>query len=536
MTRPEHDAAEPPTGAPTTDLFEVADVLASDPTDARPTIRARMATWGSLFRRNRPLWVTTIIAVTALVAGLVVGRFVVSPADAAANTTAPAPGLVTVPVAFGPLSNDVTIRAEVGYADPVEVQIDTAGLPGPPVVTGQVPAVGAQLDALSIALEVAGRPVIVLPGELPSYRTLRYGVSGPDVVQFKWAMRTVGLDAGDPGNNVFDEQAANAVTALYAQVGYPAPPVDDEAAAGLRSAQAAVAAAEQSVATANAAYDKARAGASDVDKREADNAVASAQRALDQARQQNPIDSAKIGDLQDALDLAQLKRRQLDAAPDASTARAELDAARSHLDEARAELTSARQRALPALPAGEVLFLTSLPRRVDSVDARRGTELKGTAMVVSGATVALSGSASEVDARLLKVGDKAQVDLPDGSTHGATISALAPGTQASDRWSVTLAPDPLTPEQVTELQGKNVRVGIPVGATAGDVLNVPLAALSAGPGGEDRVEVVDGDPRDGDKAVTRLVRVETGLAAQGAVEVKPLDGELNEGDLVVVGR
>jgi multidrug efflux pump subunit AcrA (membrane-fusion protein) len=79
-------------------------------------------------------------------------------------------------------------------------------------------------------------------------------------------------------------------------------------------------------------------------------------------------------------------------------------------------------------------------------------------------------------------------------------------------------------------------VSIPVGATEGDVLSVPLAALTAGPGGESRVEVVDGDPRDGDRAETRLVTVETGLAADGAVEIRPTGGDLGEGDLVVVGR
>lgn len=513
-----------------------APLDASDPDSARTRTRARWASATALFRRNRALWVTTIVAVIALTAGLVVGRFVVSPADAAADTTAPAPGLVTVPVAFGPLSNDVTIRAEVGYADPVPVQIDTAGLPGPAVVTGQVPSVGTEFSALSVALELAGRPVIVLPGDLPSYRTLRYGVSGPDVVQFKWAMRAVGLDAGDPASNVFDEKAADALSSLYAQVGYAPPEIDDTAATGLRSAQTAVSAAEQGVSAAQTAFDKARAGASDIEKREADNVVSSAQRALDQARAQTPDDAAKIGDLTDAVELAKMKRGHLDATPDTGGARAELDAARARLTEATAELARARQGALPALPAGEVLYLTSLPRRVDSVEARRGAEVKGAAMVVSGATIALSGSASDVDARLLEVGDKATVDLPDDSTHAATITALTPGKQSSDRWTVTLSPDPLTPAQVTALQGQNVRVIIPVGATQGDVLNVPLAALSAGPGGEERVEVVDGDPRDGDRAPTRLVTVETGLAADGAVEVKPVEAALSPGDLVVVGR
>ena len=93
-----------------------------------------------------------------------------------------------------------------------------------------------------------------------------------------------------------------------------------------------------------------------------------------------------------------------------------------------------------------------------------------------------------------------------------------------------------TPEQVTEVQGTNLRVRIAVGATEGEVLNVPLAALTAGPGGETRVEIVDGDPREGEQAETRLVVVETGLAAQGAVEVRPVEGELEAGDLVVVGR
>lgn len=60
--------------------------------------------------------------------------------------------------------------------------------------------------------------------------------------------------------------------------------------------------------------------------------------------------------------------------------------------------------------------------------------------------------------------------------------------------------------------------------------------MTAGPGGESRVEVVDDDPRKGERAETRIVVVETGLAAGGEVEVKAVDGTLEEGDRVVVGR
>ena len=485
--------------------------------EAPTTSPSPVARLRRIVARNRALWVTALVAVLSLVGGLVLGRFVVSPAQAAADAAPPEAGLVTVPVAFGPLTNDVTIRAEVGYDDPYQVQIDTSALSATAVVTGKVPAVGTELSALSIALEVAGRPVIVLPGDLPAYRTLRIGVSGPDVAQFKQAMRAVGLDAGDPSNPVFDEQAAAAVPSLYAAVGYPPPAVDPEAAAAVRSAQAAVLGAERTLASARAELDKARAGADEVAKREADNAVASADRAVQTASAATPPDAAHVADLQDALALAQLRRRQLDAVPDTSAARASVDAATEALDAARDDLSAARRNTLPVLPAGEILPLAELPRRVDDVAAVRGQQVKGSAMTVSGAAVALTGSAAEADARLVKDGAEAVFELPDGSSHPATVSSLTPGKNPADRWSIGLRPAPLTAEQLATLPGRSVRVRIAVGATEGDVLNVPLAALSAGPGGESRVQVVEGDPRDGERARTRLVTVETGLAADGAV-------------------
>ena len=62
----------------------------------------------------------------------------------------------------------MTVRGEIAYADAVEVRVDTSTLSGPAVVTGQVPDEGTELSALSVALEIAGRPVIVLPGDLPA--------------------------------------------------------------------------------------------------------------------------------------------------------------------------------------------------------------------------------------------------------------------------------------------------------------------------------------------------------------------------------
>jgi hypothetical protein len=101
-------------------------------------------------------------------------------------------------------------------------------------------------------------------------------------------------------------------------------------------------------------------------------------------------------------------------------------------------------------------------------------------------------------------------------------------------YDLTLDPEDLTSEQVESLRSANVRVTIPVANTGGEVLSVPLAALTAGPSGEARVEVMRGDDDDG-RPVTELVIVKVGLTADGYAEVTPVDGELAEGDLVVVG-
>jgi hypothetical protein len=426
----------------------------------------------------------------------------------------------------------VTLRADVGYADAVEVTIDTTG--GGSVVTGSVPEVGATLNPLSIALEVEGRPVIVLPGELPAYRTLRVGVSGPDVIQLKQALVSIGIDAGDVSSNLFDQTTANAVGQLYAQAGYPLPSPEEGAEDTVRAAEEGVRAAQSGVAQAEQALAAAGAGPSSLETWQADVRVAQAEQALADAK--NGAEGTNVQQAEWDLQTARLERDQLWAGKDTGAERAALDAARQQVGAAEESLASARESVLPYLPSSEVLFLTELPRRVDAVNVKRGSAISGAVMTVSGATVRLTGAAAEADARLLEVGAEGVFELPDGTEHRAVVSELTPGKDAKARWEVLFEPDPLTAEQISQLQGSNVRVRIAVGATEGDVLSVPLAALTAGPGGESRIEVVESDPREGADAKTRLVVVETGLAAKGAVEVTPVEGELDEGDLVVVGK
>ena len=541
--RPDHDDQSDTSDNDTTVIAEIEDdsprqeVLEFDElVDADAAGRGKKGTgWSRVFRGNKGLWISAVVAIVALIGGLLIGHFITSPADAANNAKAPEAGLITVPVEYGKLSNDVTIRSDISFADSVEVKLDTSSFSGGAIVTGQVPAVGTELKPLSIVAEISGRPVFVLPGDLPSYRTLRMGVSGPDVLQLKQALAAVGIAAGDVNSDVFDQALADGISALYAQVGYPLPPNDDGADEGFRAAQQAVTDAQSSVNQAQTAFNNASSGTVDpVQLKQADNAVAAAQRAVT-AAENDPDFEGDLQGLRDELALEQLRRDQLFADPDTSNEWAALESARAGLASAQESLADAREAIQPYLPSSEVLYLTQLPRLVNEVNIARGSAPEGVAMSVSGATLELAGSVAAADGKLLTVGTVATFAMPDDSEHTATITKVEPGKNATDRWSVTLEPAPFTPEQIQQVQGSNVRVQIPVGATEGDVLSVPPSALTAGPGGESRVEVVVGDPRDGDKAETRLVTVETGLAAGGYVEVKPIKGELEEGDLVVVG-
>ena len=104
------------------------------------------------------------------------------------------------------------------------------------------------------------------------------------------------------------------------------------------------------------------------------------------------------------------------------------------------------------------------------------------------------------------------------------------GGSAASRYAIRIQPQVPEGTNPVDLAGINVRVTIPVSGTTGEVLVVPVAALSAGPDGTPRLEVED---RPG---VTRIVEVNTGISAQGLVEVTPLGGaSLEEGDRVIIG-
>ncbi len=497
---------------------------------------------------SRLVLVVAVVAAVSLGGGLLLSRFVISPAELAAGAAPPVAGPITAPIEQRVLENAITSRADVTYADAVDVKVDSTGLAGPAVVTGRVPEVGSTLDAASVALEVAGRPLIVLPGDLPVYRTLHVGLSGPDVLQLKAALSALGIDPGDAASDLFDSATSAALDALYRKVGYPSPPSSPDAQDRLASARSAVENAGSALRQAQTALSAASRGATASQRVEADNAVREAQRALATAQQGG--DAAEIERCQDQLDLALARRDELLAPLAAAAEQAGVDAAGSQLASAESALAGAEKDALTVLPSSEVVYLAALPRRVDSVTAERGAVLQGAAMAVSGARLQLAGTVSETDAALLKAGMPARFTTASGNDYTATVSSIAvkkpgasgsggsePGsTDAQKRYDVLLDPQPLSDAEVEAMKGSNVKLGIPVQSTSGAVLAAPVAALSAGAGGESRVELVTGtDPATG-RLQTELAPVTTGLSAGGFVEVNSKDPRLIAGAIVVVGR
>lgn len=497
---------------------------------------------------TRTIWIMAVVAVVSLGAGIGLSKLIVSPSEAAANAAAPPAGPITVPVERRALANDVIMRGDAIYEDPVEVKVETGDIGGPAVVTGQVPEVGVDLNAGDVILEVTGRPVILLPGELPVYRTLRAGASGPDVAQLKAALAALGIDPGNTDSNTYDAATASAVRELYARVGYPAPSVSEEAETALEAAREMVSSAEEGVAQAQRDIN-AVGGASYSARVQAQAEVDSAQAALNDATAAyemcepdpaNPCATEPVTAAQGRLATAIAVRDEANAAPDTSAQQAALAAAQRQLADARENLAEAQEAVVTPLPASEVVYLATTPRRVDAVNVRPGAMIAGTpVMNVSGATLQIAGTVATTDAELIAEGASVTITIPDGSEVAGTVQSVgaqdededdADQTADPNRTRVVVVPGELTEEQRWMLQDANVRVVIPVSATEGEVMAVPIAALTAGPGGEERVEVLD----DGEEE-SRLVTVETGLAAGGFVEVTPIDGSLEVGDRVVVG-
>ena len=316
----------------------------------------------------------------------------------------------------------------------------------------------------------------------------------------------------------------------------PTPAQMESLRLAFEAAGAALETAERGIEEARASRDR-KAVQSAAAVRTAEDGLAAAQKTLDDllappdaSAQSRAVDAARSG-----LDSARAGLG--DAERGVEAARKSLEDARSGLEDAEAELADAEADLAKLesetgiwVPAGELIFLERLPVRVDRLTAERGSTVSGSFMTVTGSELAARGSVLVRDVSLVREGQEARIDDPllsEPLVGQIRLVADRPGTQnvSNDRHYIEIVADGIP----DELIGGNVKIVIPVGGTDGEVLAVPAAALSATADGSTRVEVEQPD------GSTRFVVVNPGLAASGLVEITPLDGVLQAGDLVVVG-
>ncbi|MFD7921750.1 peptidoglycan-binding protein [Streptomyces sp. NPDC059740] len=474
--------------------------------------------------------VVTAVAVVGAV-GWFAGTRMQSPADAAAAHQPPKARPVTVAVERRALTASVVAQGSVEFASPRKVTL--AGPVGAPdsgagsadagagegVVqrVTKAPAAGREVAEGDVLMQVSGRPVLVLRGTAPMYRTLGPGASGDDVRQLQQALTRLGFHPGS-ADGTYGQADAAAVSRWYRSRGYRAmePTVADKQQLG--TLEAAVTTAQQALL---AAQDPGGGtGGSD------DGGGAG--------------DAGKTGGGSPG---------GSGAGSDAEKLR--LKSAKQQLDAADAALSAFRAGYGTKVPAGEVVFLPELPARLDKVAVKTGDTPSGTVATVTSSKVVVQAVVPADDAELLHKGMRARVETAGGAKADGEVVALGAdvpkeedASGAGDQQGApagggggsggTSAPVPVRISvptgKLTENAAESAKVTIEVGSSDGRVLTVPVAALHTSADRKARVQVTRGG------AVVD-VPVEAGLSADGQVEVTPSSGAvLKAGDQVVVGR
>jgi hypothetical protein len=312
----------------------------------------------------------------------ILGGQIRSPAQIAAQTAAPDPSAITVPVERRVLSSDVIVRGTVRYGSPQPVvlassNVKQAGTTPADIVTTR-PRRGSRFGEGTTVMSVSARPVFVLRGAQASHRDLGPGARGPDVKQLEAALGRMGFSPG-PIDGRYDGSTASAVARWYERSGWePFGPTDAQLDQ-LRAAEASAAAARDSFLRSKIDIKTARERASAAEVEQARVDVQTARDAVDTAEhdlavQQGGVSQATLEARRDnALAAAEVatKRAALNKAVDAQAE------AQRNLAEAPPDTSLSERAALQAAArqAGDDVNVTQadLNASIASQSATRGS-------------------------------------------------------------------------------------------------------------------------------------------------------------------
>lgn len=284
-----------------------------------------------------------------------------------------------------------------------------------------------------------------------------------------------------------------------------------------RQTATARAAAEANLELARAAYERT--------KLENELAIQAAERDARLAAEQYELAEAAVKSAGLAGDMA--RRAAIDAQ---AVADLEAQLAKDRVEQLAAELDQFRQKLGVQVPVDEIVFVPSLPVRVENVTALVGDVATGPVMSVTDNRLVIDSSLTLESAPLVKPGMHVAIDegaLGIITTGTVTMVASTPGTRGVDGFHIYF--EVRVDATPTPLEGFSLRLTIPITSTQGAVTAVPVSAVFLSGDGTSRVQV---QTKDG---ALDYVVVEPGLSANGFVEVTPADGTLKPGQLVVVG-
>ncbi|ARX84335.1 peptidoglycan-binding protein [Streptomyces alboflavus] len=167
--------------------------------------------------------VIILIAVVALGgAGMGAATLIKSPQQAAVETAAPPRDVLTAAVEHRVLAQSVVARGTVTASQNVDVSpAEAAGQGASRALYTKVKVhEGTEVRFGQVLLEVSGRPVFALPGEIPAYRDLGPGTHGEDVTQLQRALSSLGRPVAPDRPGAFGPGTARAVRGLYRLLGY----------------------------------------------------------------------------------------------------------------------------------------------------------------------------------------------------------------------------------------------------------------------------------------------------------------------------
>lgn len=223
------------------------------------------------------------------------------------------------------------------------------------------------------------------------------------------------------------------------------------------------------------------------------------------------------------------------------TARQDLEAAQAALAEAEAELRRAQSaaRATKLTGDGRTLAIVSpITGRLTKADARLGAYvLAGTELfhISDPNRLQVNASVLPADARRVRVGDTAIIELADGETRLATVHSITPALDAQSK-TATLVLTPQGAAQLTAGQGVRVRVR-PGGQPSDGRMTLPEEAVQTvegknmvfvrGPKGFQATEVVVGERSGGRIEIISGIPAGSTVATKGAFLLK---AELGKGE------